>query len=225
MLRQVTHDRAPVRIMWTGRGWLDLQSPTLATLLEIITDARNPKFFVVTKKSILKRFSQNLANKKLANIKGAWPDLDHKLQAIHFSRNETEMRQQRRGAPASNTARSRSNRMRREDSTSAFPLRHRNRTNTTLRLFPRYCKRECPRKALFGWSRSSGTRNAHTCGRGQRRVAIVGRGQGWQFAVHMEQDSVPKHIIVRSFRFEFRKEMLHDLVRHNTMVFARVTRS
>ena len=60
-------------------------------------------------KSILKRCSQNLANKKLANIKGAWPDLDHKLQAIHFSRNETTVE---RRASAQH-CRSRSNRMRR----------------------------------------------------------------------------------------------------------------
>ena len=90
VLRQVTHDRAPVLIIMDREGWPDLQSPTLAVLLEIITDARNPKYICCdNRKGFQNGVPQNLANKTLANIKGAWPDLDHKLQAIHFSRNET----------------------------------------------------------------------------------------------------------------------------------------
>ena len=64
MLRQVTHDRAPVRIMQTRRGWPDVQSPTLAVLLEIITDARNPNFFCCDKEKYSKTgFTKTLQTK------------------------------------------------------------------------------------------------------------------------------------------------------------------
>ena len=99
------------------------------------------EYFFSQKKSFLKRFSKNHA--QTSGVHGQMWITSSKRSIFR------EMRQQWRGAPAPNLPGPARTECQEEDSTSAFRLRHRNKTNTTSRLLLRYCRRECPPKSTI----------------------------------------------------------------------------
>ena len=136
------------------------------------------------------------------------------------------MGQQRRSAPAPNTARSRSNRMQRRrwhisiPSAASQENKHHIETCSTVLRAGVSPKSTIWVESQFRDPQCAHLRSRTTEGRDCRTwtwLAVCG-SHGVGFC-----SKTP--INVRSFHFEFRKEMLHDLVRHNTTVFSRVTRS